>query len=783
MRDEDQPGDDDATEPQAAEAAGPETGPETGPEAGDVTDEATADEGPRYGKPLLAAGLVALALLVGPGAWVGAGEVGRVSAARATGALTAIGADWARVEADGLRLSLLGAYPDTAAHGAALAALAGASPLSRIADDAARAAPSRGGPAADPAPRPAPILRQAQAGAPVLLAAAGDAATATTPILEAAPDPAPRATATATEEAEAGAGAKAEPGPDGGAEATPPAPVPPQPGQAPAAATAAAAPTADFGSPLTLARSGDSLVAAGAAHPDLVAALREALAAIDGAPELADATVPRRSPPDPERLALARAAIAAVAALGDARAELAPGVLSLSALAPSRDAADAATEVLRAAAPEDTTLLLDISAPPPVLSPFRFGVSFGPSGPALLSCDMRSEAEGREVLAAFAELPGAETHGSGERLCRLGVGAPSQRWGEAAAAGVRALGALGAGRFEIIDAEARLVAAPSVGPGRFSRVARALAAELPPSFALHLTPPPPRAGPRMQGAEDPEDEGRAPRWLALRRDENGAVTLGGGAPDAASRAAVAAYARARFGAMAVDDAMSLAEAAPPPTWRRAALAGIDALRPLDRGALRYDGEAVRVEGASLRPAAAREADAALAPLRELGLSARSVVTVDLPALAARLPLPGRDCLISLAAEVAADPIGFAPGETSIEAGSGRVLDRLAAILTRCSGLVVEIGGHTDSQGRESTNQRLSQGRAEAVLDALHARGVPLSRMVAQGYGESRPIADNGDEAGRAANRRIEFSDAAMSAATLGEGGTGPENGPDGEGGG
>lgn len=777
MRDEDQPGDDHATEPQAAGAAGPETspetGPETGPEAGDVTGEATAtaDEGPRYGKPLLAAGLVALALLVGPGAWVGAGEVGRVSAARATGALTAIGADWARVEADGLRLSLLGAYPDAAAHGAALAALAGASPLSRIADDAARAAPSRGDPAAEPAPRPAPILRQAQAGAPVLLAAAGDAATATTPILEAAP--APRATA----EAES----KAEPGPDGGAEATPP--VPPQPGQAPAEPTAAAAPAADFGSPLTLARSGDSLVAAGAAHPDLVAALRAALAAIDGAPELADATVPRRSPPDPERLALARAAIAAVAALGDARAELAPGVLSLSALAPSRDAADAATEVLRAAAPEGTTLLLDISAPPPALSPFRFGVSFGPSGPALLSCDMRSEAEGREVLAAFAELPGAETHGSGERLCRLGVGAPSQRWGEAAAAGVRALGALGAGRFEIIDAEARLVAAPAVGPGRFSRVARALAAELPPSFALHLTPPPPRAGPRMQGAEDPEDEGRAPRWLALRRDENGAVTLGGGAPDAASRAAVAAYARARFGAMAVDDAMSLAEAAPPPTWRRAALAGIDALRPLDRGALRYDGEAVRVEGASLRPAAAREADAALAPLRELGLSARSVVTVDLPALAARLPLPGRDCLISLAAEVAADPIGFAPGETSIEAGSGAVLDRLAAILTRCSGLVVEIGGHTDSQGRESTNQRLSQGRAGAVLDALHARGVPLSRMVAQGYGESRPIADNGDEAGRAANRRIEFSDAAMSAATLGEGGSGPETGPDREGGG
>jgi OOP family OmpA-OmpF porin len=69
---------------------------------------------------------------------------------------------------------------------------------------------------------------------------------------------------------------------------------------------------------------------------------------------------------------------------------------------------------------------------------------------------------------------------------------------------------------------------------------------------------------------------------------------------------------------------------------------------------------------------------------------------------------------------------------------------------------MEIGGHTDSQGRESMNERLSQQRADAVLNAIMARRVLTSNLSAKGYGESRPIADNGTEDGREANRRIEF---------------------------
>jgi OOP family OmpA-OmpF porin len=102
-------------------------------------------------------------------------------------------------------------------------------------------------------------------------------------------------------------------------------------------------------------------------------------------------------------------------------------------------------------------------------------------------------------------------------------------------------------------------------------------------------------------------------------------------------------------------------------------------------------------------------------------------------------------------------IAFAPGSAEIEAEGGRTLDKLAEILKRCLDIPMEIAGHTDSQGSESGNLALSQARAEAVLLGLQGRRVPVAALSAVGYGEGRPLQDNGSEEGREANRRIEFS--------------------------
>jgi OOP family OmpA-OmpF porin len=68
---------------------------------------------------------------------------------------------------------------------------------------------------------------------------------------------------------------------------------------------------------------------------------------------------------------------------------------------------------------------------------------------------------------------------------------------------------------------------------------------------------------------------------------------------------------------------------------------------------------------------------------------------------------------------------------------------------------IEVQGHTSSEGSDAHNMRLSQRRAQSVVNYLKKKGV-TNRMTARGYGESRPIADNSTEVGRAENRRVEL---------------------------
>ena len=69
---------------------------------------------------------------------------------------------------------------------------------------------------------------------------------------------------------------------------------------------------------------------------------------------------------------------------------------------------------------------------------------------------------------------------------------------------------------------------------------------------------------------------------------------------------------------------------------------------------------------------------------------------------------------------------------------------------------IEVGGHTDSDGVPEENEILSQARADAVVSALVAQGVDGSRLTAQGYGDTLPVATNETGEGKAQNRRIEF---------------------------
>ncbi len=103
------------------------------------------------------------------------------------------------------------------------------------------------------------------------------------------------------------------------------------------------------------------------------------------------------------------------------------------------------------------------------------------------------------------------------------------------------------------------------------------------------------------------------------------------------------------------------------------------------------------------------------------------------------------------------PIYWTRATTQLDSASRKRLDALAAIANRCSSLVIEIHGHSDTSGTPATNRRLSERRALAIADYLIAAGVEAARLIAIGHGSEAPIVAGDQPESMACNRRIEFS--------------------------
>jgi outer membrane protein OmpA-like peptidoglycan-associated protein len=115
-------------------------------------------------------------------------------------------------------------------------------------------------------------------------------------------------------------------------------------------------------------------------------------------------------------------------------------------------------------------------------------------------------------------------------------------------------------------------------------------------------------------------------------------------------------------------------------------------------------------------------------------------------------MPGKKSLVL-------EGVNFETNSADLTADSHAILDKVATSLVEWPDVRVEVGGHTDSSGSSAYNAKLSQSRAESVMNYLAGKGVAASRMTAKGYGEDSPIADNATREGRAKNRRVELTKA------------------------
>jgi len=105
-----------------------------------------------------------------------------------------------------------------------------------------------------------------------------------------------------------------------------------------------------------------------------------------------------------------------------------------------------------------------------------------------------------------------------------------------------------------------------------------------------------------------------------------------------------------------------------------------------------------------------------------------------------------------------EKVMFDTGKATIKIESDQLLKDVATVLTQNASVTkLSIEGHTDSVGKDASNKKLSQKRADSVKDYLVKLGIDAGRLEAVGYGEEKPIASNDTDEGKEQNRRVEFN--------------------------
>jgi OmpA-OmpF porin, OOP family len=134
-----------------------------------------------------------------------------------------------------------------------------------------------------------------------------------------------------------------------------------------------------------------------------------------------------------------------------------------------------------------------------------------------------------------------------------------------------------------------------------------------------------------------------------------------------------------------------------------------------------------------------------------------------------------NCQADVDAVIKGKTINFESARAVIKADSMPLIDALAKASKDCVGTTIEVAGHTDQQGNDAYNLRLSEERANAVVAALIERGVARERLSPKGFGETKLLDPANTPEALAKNRRIDFTVAASTAAATPAAGAAPAN--------
>jgi len=282
----------------------------------------------------------------------------------------------------------------------------------------------------------------------------------------------------------------------------------------------------------------------------------------------------------------------------------------------------------------------------------------------------------------------------------------------------------------------------------------------PPAAQAPATPP----APAVATAEPTAPASAAtPTRFALSND-NGAVRASGVVRDQDAKTSITDALNAVFGADKVKSDIGVDKNATTAPWLGVFRAALDAIKGANVDAI-FQGDKINVGGAAMEDAARDKIIAALKGVVGAGVTvgalsdktaaavavANDRATTELASLGSGFGV--KDLLFALNDSV----FSFASDSAEVPESMEPFLKTAAADLKQLkAGHVLEIAGYTDNTGDAALNVALSQKRAESVREALIKYGADPDMLVAKGYGEANPIANNDTAEGRLKNRRIEY---------------------------
>ena len=396
-------------------------------------------------------------------------------------------------------------------------------------------------------------------------------------------------------------------------------------------------------------------------------------------------------------------------------------------------------EYIKSRAPPNLPVEISLHQPRELISPFTFQVEIKNGLLKYSNCVVGDEKSKGQIIKMAKKLDALALE-----ECLVGLGEPSPQWTKALEKAFSVSAQLVNAKVIFDNLNVSIILDHSFSKKEYSEIITSISNTFPPEFVLSL----------VKLSNDDNNNLSSNKVVATLSPE-GLVKIVGPVSESFDEALIANFAKARFGSEQAST--SLYNVASLPTgWGFRIIAGLEGLHELKNGILEITPNLIEIKGTTQQQFSSAKITKIIGD--KIGYNQRLSIEIDYVARPEPVDnsLTAIQCIDKTNDVLQSRKINFEPSSDRVDLTGQKILDDIAKILFNCSDIILEIGGHTDSQGREQMNLSLSQARANAVLFELQRRRILTKNIVAKGYGETRPIASNGTEQGREQNRRIEF---------------------------